>query len=142
MAALLWFRKVSNVWIDGWSVRQIQQEDSIYETCKIKKKGQGSKDFIIAACRCFTIPFSCIRWVDATAAPEPDEGEVDYQQVFVKNSPHEIEHYGKKEKVRIIIEMDKDALLEQPQLRSYSSVQKYAISGRGQNKQNKWKSSY
>lgn len=71
----------------------------------------------------------------ATAAPEPDEGEVDYQQVFVKNSPHEIEHYGKKEKVRIIIEMDKDALLEQPQLRSYSSVQKYAISGRGQNKQ-------
>lgn len=55
----------------------------------------------------------------ATAAPIAEDGEVDYQQVFVKDSPHKIEHYGKNEKVRIIIELDKDALLEQPQLRSY-----------------------
>ena len=66
---------------------------------KLKRRGKEARILPLLLVGILLFPSLVFGGWTATAAPEPDEGEVDYQQVFVKNSPHEIEHYGKKEKV-------------------------------------------
>lgn len=71
----------------------------------------------------------------AFAAEKPDaDGNLHYDTVFRKNKSRE-GHYADSDRVRIIIELKSDPLLEQPGMKSYSTAEKYLRSGSGKKKQ-------